>query len=99
MGAVEDVLGLRCADLGLSPPPSCQNRTHRATAPAAAPPQPSLKRPRARCPFSFSPRRYQEVLTQYAHDDPDALPGDSGFEELKKKHEAMPLHIMFGGRR
>eukprot|EP00198_Chlamydomonas_reinhardtii_P009774 XP_001699111.1 predicted protein [Chlamydomonas reinhardtii] len=43
--------------------------------------------------------RYQEVLTQYAHDDPDALPGDSGFEELKKKHEAMPLHIMFGGRR
>lgn len=43
-----------------------------------------------------APCRYEEVVLQYAHDDPDALPGGSGFEELKKKHEAMPLHIRFG---
>ncbi|GLI58780.1 hypothetical protein VaNZ11_000536 [Volvox africanus] len=43
--------------------------------------------------------RYHEVLAQYAHDDPDGKPEFSGYEELRQKHEAMPLHILFGGRR
>ncbi|GFR43854.1 hypothetical protein Agub_g4980 [Astrephomene gubernaculifera] len=43
--------------------------------------------------------RYEEVLGQYGWDDPDGLPEFSGYEELKKRHEDIPQHILFGPRR
>ncbi|KXZ52956.1 hypothetical protein GPECTOR_8g33 [Gonium pectorale] len=42
--------------------------------------------------------RYQEVLSQYAYDDPDGLPEDSGYEALRKRHEDLPNYILFGRR-
>ncbi|KAG2494820.1 hypothetical protein HYH03_007062 [Edaphochlamys debaryana] len=41
--------------------------------------------------------KYDEVLSTYGRDDPAALPGDSGYKVLLKRHEDEPHHVW--GRR